>query len=893
MKVNLTSVKHFISFLSIFIISAQSFGQIFFMPESITYKKLDNGFSYYILPDDGERGKVTVHLVSTVGSLVERLDERGVAHFVEHMVFKGSKNYPGEETMLTLDKMGLRIGRDYNASVNSTKTEYHINLPEDNWSYLQQTLLLMKDWVGDLQMEDTSFKVEQKVVIEEIKKRNSSVSPYLNGTILEGHGGLGTESQINGITAKQVKDFYDKYYTPDQFALVIQGKVNEKKVAKFIDKIFRTIPINHNTLERSYIDVTKETTIDSNYISSIRNSKPTLVMAFKTPSYAIDSHETFKNNFKQYLFCKILENRLATYPNKSISETSINKGEILPGSMMYNIRLQGRNTTSYSAMLDNFCKAVAEARTHGFTQEEIDFFMKEFISKTKRGPKANKVTLNEVVNHFLNGDIPLNNDQQYELLIGLHKSLRPSDFTEILNTFTAYHKTILFDSTSDLYSSDFTKAYILNKLEHINTEFTVLPKYQFVEPNSNFVVKNKSNLPDISLETQMPIAIEKKTTLGTDLYLLEYKNGISVVVNNAPTAKPKIRIVSKHGLNDLPMEDQPIFNVSLDLFGKSFGENSEKEASSFLRQYMFSSRTEISKDNFEFELRSANQSLNFENLLKAFYLVVANENSPDTQEVLEKLRFNKQLDSLNNIVFNKALVERMFAYNQLFKRSFKDSYLYIGGDLPENIDTLISTYIATVPVLEWTEKIPKTSNTGKVVAAEYVEDRKVKTQSRASFIFKKQFNKDYTFKYALIAEAIAEHGYHQIFEILRKKYGLIYTLGVTGSGNKPAKTSLVSLRYISDNDNLQRSKAVMINEILIPMNQGNISNESIEIAKAKLATKLDLYFYDDEVISDIYLKRALEYGKLFTIKDLNKAIKNISDQELRNHMTEIIQVKNL
>lgn len=114
------------------------------MPESVIYKKLPNGFSYYLLPDDGERGKITVHLLSSVGSLVEAPNERGVGHFIEHMVFKGSKNFPGEGTMKELDKMGLRIGRDYNASVSNTLTEYHINLPQDNWDYLQQTLLLMK-----------------------------------------------------------------------------------------------------------------------------------------------------------------------------------------------------------------------------------------------------------------------------------------------------------------------------------------------------------------------------------------------------------------------------------------------------------------------------------------------------------------------------------------------------------------------------------------------------------------------------------------------------------------------------------------------------------------------------------------------------------------------------
>jgi len=875
--------------INIILISAQSFGQKFFIPEGITYKKLDNGFSYYLLPDDGERGKITIHLVSSIGSLVEHPDERGVAHFVEHMVFKGSKNYPGEETMHELDKMGLKIGRDYNASVNSTMTEYHINLPEDNWMYLKKTLLLMKDWVSDLQMEENSFKVEQKVVIEEIKKRNSTFSPYLNGTILEGHGGLGSEDQINGITANQVKDFYTKHYTPEHFALFIQGRIDEKQVAKYLDKIFSKIPINKYKVKQSYIDVTNETVVDSNYMSTAKNSKQSLIIAFKTPSFAINSKEGFKENFIQYMFCKILENRLATYPDKSINETSITKGEMLPGSMMYNFRLQGKNAISYSTMLDSFCKAVSEARTHGFTQEEIDFFVDEFIKKNQSEIKEDKVTFSEAQNHFLTGDVPLTYDERYKLLIELQENLKPENFSDILNTFTKNNKTILFDCTSDLYTVNFTKSYILNKLEHINNEFINPPKYKFITPTGGFVIKNKTNLPDIILEKKLPVVIANKKMLGTDLYLLEYKNGMRVVVNNSLTAKPQIRIVSKHGLDMLSQDDQQNFAESLEFFNNNFNGLSEKESASFLRQYMFSNKAEISKNNFEMELRSGNTTLNYENLLKAFYLVVAKENQPNALEILEKLNANKNLDSLNKADFNEAMVKRMFEYNQLFKRNLKDAYVYVGGDLPTNIDSLISTYIATIPTLVQPENISEEVKIDTLISPKYIEDRKVKTQSRASFIFIALYDKRYTIKDDLIAEAIAEYGYHQIFEILRKKHGLIYSLGTTGSGEMKTKTSLVSLRYIADNTNLQKCKDVMVSEILTPMNRGEVSKETIEIARAMLSSKLDLYFYDDDVVSNTYLKMALDNGKLFTVKDLNEEINKITSNDIIEAMKSIIR----
>lgn len=563
------NIKKTIISLLFISISAHSFGQKFFMPESVIYKKLPNGFSYYLLPDDGERGKITVHLLSSVGSLVEAPNERGVGHFIEHMVFKGSKNFPGEGTMKELDKMGLRIGRDYNASVSNTLTEYHINLPQDNWDYLQQTLLLMKDWVSDLEMEEESFKVEQKVVIEEIRKRNSSVSPYLIGTPLEGHDGLGTEEQINSITSEEVKTFYHKYYTPDNVALVIQGKVNEKKVIRFIESTFGQIPAKKNTLENKYIDLTKKTVIDSTYVSSFKSNVPSLVLAFKAPSVAITSYESFKINYIDYLFSMILENRLMTFSDDDLNETNVMISEILPGSMMYNIRMQGKNQISYSKMLDIFVKVIAEARKNGFSQEEIDYFLDRLIKKNEAEGSDEIIRFAAAQKHFLTGDTPLLKMDRRAYFKELQETITPEDFKSVLQNFTDYHKTILYDRNSVSFTSDFQGSYILSKLGNSINEVGDFPKYVFSEPKGGFMIRVAKNLSDIEVPQNNPLAVYRKKNLGEGLYLLEFKNGMSVLVNNAPTVKAQIKLISKHGLSTLPENDTLIFKQTLALFNKT------------------------------------------------------------------------------------------------------------------------------------------------------------------------------------------------------------------------------------------------------------------------------------------------------------------------------------
>lgn len=893
LKMLLPKVKHFLFLLCFIINSAHLLGQNFFMPESITYNKLENGFSYYLLPEDSKRGTITLHLVSTVGSLVETPEQRGIAHFIEHMVFKGSKNYPGTKTMESLDLMGLRIGRDYNASVNSTKTEYHITLPADNWEYLKQTLSLLKDWINNLEMEETSFKVEQKVVIEEIKKRNGSVSPYLNGTMLEGHEGLGTEAQINSITAKQVKDFYQKYYTPDSFALFIQGVVNTPKVAQYINTLFGAIPKSTTHRTSQYIDLTQATVIDTTYTSNLKQAKPTLILAFKTPSFAINNKASFRENFLQFLFTEMLENRLKAFPDQSLSLTTVNRGEILPGSTMYNFRLQGNDSTPYKRMLINFGEVIAQARTFGFTQEEIDFFTDKFIKRTKNNSQGDAIGFRQAENHFLTGDTPLTTTDKIQLLEDLRKTITPSDFISLLNSFTKYHKTILLDNTSEAYSNDFSTRYILEQIQNINSKASTAKKHVFKKPSDGFASRRKTNLPAIAVATKTPANIESKKILGEGLYLLTYANGVKVLVNNSTSVKPKIKLLSNQNTSFLPEEERSIFNASLKQFNTYFGDFSEEASKKLLRKYLFAVNSKIDDQFFELELRCNNPAYTFENLLKVFNLIISEEKQPNTEAFIKKLGKSRALDSLDTSILNEKMVKQFFNYNEQIKHDFNHAYIYVGGNLPENIDTLISSYIGTLKPLESSISLQNGLINSDIAPASYTEKNRGKVQKLANFTFQTQYNNSFSLNEELIAEVVAEYSYYQIFEILRKKHGLVYASGSSAEGDKNNKTTSVSLRYIADSSNLTNCKGIMINEILLPMHIGEISKNHLKISKAKLASKYALSFYDDDVLSDTYLKLGLKYGRLYTAEELIQKINAIHLNKLKNSFKTIITIQDL
>ena len=130
-------------------------------------RELDNGFTYYIKRNLKPKNKASIHLILKAGSLMEDDNQLGLAHLIEHMVFNGTKSYPKNEMDKYLNSIGLQIGSDYNASTGFETTTYKIELPTENYSYLEKGIHILSGIIGHANLTDASFEKERKIVEEE------------------------------------------------------------------------------------------------------------------------------------------------------------------------------------------------------------------------------------------------------------------------------------------------------------------------------------------------------------------------------------------------------------------------------------------------------------------------------------------------------------------------------------------------------------------------------------------------------------------------------------------------------------------------------------------------------------------------------------------------------
>jgi zinc protease len=209
-------------------------------PDSaITFGALDNGMRYEIQRNTYPAGRVSFRFRVNVGSEVERSDERGIAHFLEHMAFRGSTHFPDGTVMKRMAALGLRTGADANAGTSETQTVFRLDLPNSNPEVVQAALSLFRDIGDGLSLEGQAVDSERKVVLSEARLGDTPMrSMALRSTNFtlaslnkELRPAIGDPESIEAITPKQLANFYHFFYRPERVTMVVVGDVDPAELA--------------------------------------------------------------------------------------------------------------------------------------------------------------------------------------------------------------------------------------------------------------------------------------------------------------------------------------------------------------------------------------------------------------------------------------------------------------------------------------------------------------------------------------------------------------------------------------------------------------------------------------------------------------------------------------
>ncbi len=288
---------------------------------AIKWGKLDNGLRYALLRNPEPQGRISARLAIKVGSVYENENQRGLAHFLEHMAFNGSKHFPAANVVEFFQRLGMNFGGDTNASTGFDRTIYQLELPDTKVATLRESLTFFADVAGGLLLDPAEIEKERGIILSEKRARDSvglrtfvaELEFLVPATRLPQRLPIGTEEVIKTAARERFTEFYDAWYRPERMCLVIVGDVEPAAIEPLVRELFAPLtPRGPVQPEPRLGSVTAATTIDAGLHTELEAGSTNIGLQTVVP-YAFEP-DTAPNRLKylpRTLALQMLNRRLS------------------------------------------------------------------------------------------------------------------------------------------------------------------------------------------------------------------------------------------------------------------------------------------------------------------------------------------------------------------------------------------------------------------------------------------------------------------------------------------------------------------------------------------------------------------------------------------------------
>lgn len=360
--------------------------------KNVRIGKLDNGLTYYIRHNALPEKRVEFYIAQKVGSILEEPQQRGLAHFLEHMAFNGTKHFPGDDTGLGIvpwcETKGIKFGTNLNAYTSVDQTVYNIsNVPTENINVVDSCLLILHDWSSAIKLADKEIDKERGVIREEWRSRNSGMQRIMTNALPTMYPDskyadcmpIGSIDVINNFPYQDIRDYYAKWYRPDLQGIVIVGDIDAAEMEAKLKKVFADVKAPVNPAERIYYPVSdnQEPLI---YIGTDKEVKnPSVSIYFKqdaTPDSLKNTIAYYATHYMVNMAVSMLNSRfneLSQTANPPFTGAGAGYGEYFVAKTKEAFSLYaGSKIDGIDLALKTVLEEAERARRFGFTQSEYD-----------------------------------------------------------------------------------------------------------------------------------------------------------------------------------------------------------------------------------------------------------------------------------------------------------------------------------------------------------------------------------------------------------------------------------------------------------------------------------------------------------------------------------------
>lgn len=387
---------------------------------------LPNGLTYYIRHNAWPEKRADFYIAQKVGSMQEEENQRGLAHFLEHMCFNGTKHFPGDALKQYLERIGVKFGENLNAYTSFDETVYNINnVNVETPGALDSCLLILHDWSHDLLLEDKEIDKERGVINEEWRMRRSAMMRMQERAFHKLYEGskyaermpIGTMDIVMHFPYEDLRAYYRRWYRPDLQGLVIVGDFDVNQMEQKIQQMFADIkPAAADASVREYFPVADNKTPLVSIEKDKEQTAAVAMMFFKTPAIPDEAKRQSVYLLQRYLqsaFCEMLSARLqeiAQKPDAPFAMTAVDYGDYLVSKTCdafegVVVMKDGRYLDGVTALY----REMLRAKRGGFTVSEYERFKQEYLSRIDaqydaRDKVENTSYVDEYVRHFLDSE---------------------------------------------------------------------------------------------------------------------------------------------------------------------------------------------------------------------------------------------------------------------------------------------------------------------------------------------------------------------------------------------------------------------------------------------------------------------------------------------------------
>lgn len=791
--------------------------------------KLDNGLTYYIRHNEYPKNQVDFYIAQKVGSILEEDDQRGLAHFLEHMCFNGTKNFPGNSMVKWLESVGVKFGYNLNAYTSIDETVYRISsVPTERIGVQDSCLMILSDWADGLLLEGKEIDEERSVIHEEWRSQlppnmriMEKLLPEIYPDSRYGHRlPIGTMEVVDNFPHQALRDYYETWYRPDLQGIVVVGDIDVDRIEGKIKEMFSKIEKPVNPAERVYFPVAdNEKPIvafgsdkeQDKYVSQIMFKYDALpdslkgTMADVTTAYLLDMAQ---------MMLQIRLNEQGQKADAPFAAASAFYGEFIMAKtkQAFQFAMLPKGN-SFDEGLKAVYREALRAKRGGFTATEYARCRTEYLSQLEkaynnRNQQENKTLAESYVRNFIDKKPIPGIETEYQMMSMIVNQIPVEAVNQVFSQIVSDKNLVVLGMMPAREGESCPKDEdILALLSQVEAE-NIAPYVDNVKdeplvselPAAGKVVK-ENVLSDFGakewiLSNGAKVILKKTDFKADEINMMAVAKGGTSVYGNDKAADLMFMpaVLEQHGLGSFTNSEltklmagkQVSLKVSLDDYVRRLsGNTTPKDLKTYMEMiYMTFTGLTVTPDEF-----TAMQNL-YKGLIQN---QAQNPNFVFQKKVQEYLYSspNKQVFGVSDI--EKANREDILSIiREQLANAAEFTFVFSGNFDEAELKALVEQYIATLPSVKGKKQELKHSPAVEIKSGNEEKEFSLKMEvPQGSAVVIISGKMPYSFKNRLMASMSAQIISARLLSEVREKEGAVYSIYTQGSQDRLSEVSVV------------------------------------------------------------------------------------------------------